>query len=102
SSCSARGLSSFPTRRSSDLAEVLPVGRIAAGFRIGDERRSRRAGTGNGTDDHANEAAANDGAHAALEFLPGHVGTRHGGLDVLRSEEHTSELQSREKLVCRL
>src|SRR5690606_39966547 len=26
----------------------------------------------------------------------------HGGMDYLRSEEHTSELQSRENLVCRL
>src|SRR5690606_40910351 len=28
--------------------------------------------------------------------------TLYGGLEVMRSEEHTSELQSRENLVCRL
>src|SRR3712207_9019890 len=32
---------------------------------------------------------------------PGHVGRRHRGAAV-RSEEHTSELQSRQYLVCRL
>src|SRR3712207_5475593 len=33
---------------------------------------------------------------------PGGVGSRHRGPDVLRSQEHTSELQSRQYLVCRL
>src|SRR5690606_42072128 len=33
---------------------------------------------------------------------PGSVETYGDGRDVLRSEEHTSELQSREKLACRL
>src|SRR5690606_41296812 len=47
--------------------------------------------------------AAETGAHVALEFLP----QLHVALGELvhhrpRSEEHTSELQSRENLVCRL
>src|SRR3712207_8573622 len=44
---------------------------------------------------HPRRAAAGDGAPVRrLLGLPGHV--------VLRSEEHTSELQSRQYLVCRL
>src|SRR5690606_30375065 len=35
-------------------------------------------------------------------FLPGHRNTPTFALQARRSEEHTSELQSREKLVCRL
>src|SRR5690606_39525378 len=43
--------------------------------------------------DVSDEAQVQANVDAAREFL--------GGLDI-RSEEHTSELQSREKLVCRL
>src|SRR5690606_41265728 len=68
-----RHLHSFPTRRSSDLAEQT---RHAAGERLDDiEVRGGRVHR------HAGAAAAQ-----LIE----------------RSEEHTSELQSRENLVCRL
>src|SRR3712207_8396929 len=53
---------------------------------------------------HSVKAYARDLA-AFVEFLGGYYGTREwtwGGLDRLRSEEHTSELQSRQYLVCRL
>src|SRR5207249_11218527 len=36
------------------------------------------------------------------DALAYHVDARHGGADGIRSEEHTSELQSRFDLVCRL
>src|SRR5690606_41584128 len=79
-----RGLLSFPTRRSSDLAAPVLDRPVDPGPAAGVER-----------------------------LLPGqverpHVGPlRRAGLggEVLpqpRSEEHTSELQSRENLVCRL
>src|SRR3712207_7445058 len=35
-------------------------------------------------------------------LAPDAAGAEHGDLPVLRSEEHTSELQSRQYLVCRL
>src|SRR3712207_6921976 len=44
-------------------------------------------------------------AHLDLERLAAHGGVREPGRDpdlVVRSEEHTSELQSRQYLVCRL
>src|SRR5690349_23742245 len=70
-----RDLHSFPTRRSSDLAAANP----------GAVERLRRA------DDAPGERRATVGA--------GEVGLGDGEI---RSEEHTSELQSRRDLVCRL
>src|SRR5690606_40598254 len=76
-----RVLHSFPTRRSSDLGGLVALPLI-------------------GGDD----AARLEGQPVRLIFM-----TRDGPYEVLRrveastrSEEHTSELQSREKLVCRL
>src|SRR5690606_39716671 len=77
-------LRSFPTRRSSDL---------------GDHRAARLL-----------EAVAHGGGRERRERLLA-VPEQHGAADTvllgdvendLRSEEHTSELQSRENLVCRL
>src|SRR5690625_5794487 len=68
-----RDLHSFPTRRSSDLG-------AGAGQRPG-------------------ELAQGLGHQAGLEA---DVGVAHLALDLGRSEEHTSELQSRGHLVCRL
>src|SRR5690606_41444164 len=94
SRCARRHLHSFPTRRSSDLYRrrtllqwgstgsavvALQEDLIALGYDLG--------------------AAGADGIfgdatyYAVLEFQQTHG---------IRSEEHTSELQSREKLVCRL
>src|SRR3712207_8887243 len=49
-------------------------------------------------------APANASACQPVSFLPGSGSTKAGSLDGLwdRSEEHTSELQSRQYLVCRL
>src|SRR5690606_41088842 len=78
-----RGLHSFPTRRSSDLPVSGPA---SSGWSVGSmpESPPRRAGGPawlmcSGDDDHRGR--------------PGRP---------QRSEEHTSELQSRENLVCRL
>src|SRR5690349_22470611 len=75
-SCVAhRALHSFPTRRSSDL------GAAAARAEHADEHLDRRRLARPVRAEEANELA---------------------GGDLERSEEHTSELQSRRDLVCRL
>src|SRR5690606_41623482 len=73
-------LPSFPTRRSSDLHAA----QVARGTHGGHDRSTRRGGGAlrggrRGRRDHHQPAPGEE-----------------------RSEEHTSELQSREKLVCRL
>src|SRR5690606_41580601 len=93
--CSAdrRDLHSFPTRRSSDLpaggdlradraARAGPVAAAAVGV----------GGGGAGPADRADGGQRRD---------PGPLGPA-PGRPAQRSEEHTSELQSRENLVCRL
>src|SRR5438445_2815847 len=78
-----RDLHSFPTRRSSDL-----IRRIVAG--AGHLRGEKRAKFG-----HVDEAVV-----VLVPFVEAAAEAR--GHFVLRSEEHTSELQSRQYLVCRL
>src|SRR5690606_39956334 len=72
----------FPTRRSSDLdlCAGQPCAGVAGGLTL--------VVVGVGMDD---QAAADDVERIALAYV-----------DAARSEEHTSELQSRENLVCRL
>src|SRR5690606_41842208 len=78
-----RFLRSFPTRRSSDLfASVLSIGLLAGGIIVG---AADSAG-----------AQTNDLRTGFYSFSPAVPQPSP------RSEEHTSELQSREKLVCRL
>src|SRR5207302_4948451 len=95
--CSPPALHSFPTRRSSDLLVVhstaqhvymvrrdlarmfdLPLARVRVS--------APYVGGGNGTKSYTKI----EGACAMAAYFTG------------RSEEHTSELQSRENLVCRL
>src|SRR5690606_41640539 len=80
-----RDLHSFPTRRSSDLVGSRgPPPGVQSGLR-------RLA------DAHAPHLGP------LLQRFPGELaGVLGGELVVERSEEHTSELQSRENLVCRL
>src|SRR5690606_41620712 len=80
----------FPARRSSDLSAEHQL-RGEARAAEGAARRERRALRG--------RQRARAGARE-----PGHRDARARVHDpgVLRSEEHTSELQSRENLVCRL
>src|SRR5690606_42081142 len=93
-----RSLHSFPTRRSSDLengGSAFLFVYLAGAFGIGLPlliseltigRRGRRSASGS-----IRAVAAESGASS-----------RWGAVGGLRSEEHTSELQSRENLVCRL
>src|SRR5690606_42098690 len=90
-----RALHSFPTRRSSDLDRR----RSELGMKWGDvlavsglsDQTLLTARTKNATLLGLTKARI----EKALQWEPGSV-------DAIRSEEHTSELQSRENLVCRL
>src|SRR5687768_17927123 len=80
-------LHSFPTRRSSDLTTVTSVNSRSA------RNRATRAATPGGL-----KSAEGTGIWCAPS---GQSGTRQRN-PASRSEEHTSELQSRLHLVCRL
>src|SRR3712207_8109959 len=71
-----RDLHSFPARRTSDLST------------------SERS--------HAGDPHPLDDRHHGSGDHPEHHRGRERGAEALRSEEHTSELQSRQYLVCRL
>src|SRR5690606_41828961 len=94
SRCARRPLPSFPTRRSSDLLPVLEL----AGLLV----LQRPAVPGEELHQLALDEAAvrTDGERADLAVE--HVDARRDRGTLGRSEEHTSELQSRENLVCRL
>src|SRR5690606_41761058 len=87
-------LHSFPTRRSSDLLDV------GAPFQMLAARPDIRQAS------FQLISAEQDVKAARASFLPSVVLSPYVGLQTFsfnkRSEEHTSELQSRENLVCRL
>src|SRR5690606_42146158 len=85
-------LHSFPTRRSSDLPQL----RVQQGCQAG----KTLAGAG------LDEGADDQGIHQPVGLRRAHPVPKACGVagraDLARSEEHTSELRSRENLVCRL
>src|SRR5690606_41282229 len=91
---------SFPTRRSSDL-ELFPLSTVITPNldeiseliqrRVDDVEKMEKAGE-QLLQSTGVQAVLVKGGHLDAEILT----------TLLRSEEHTSELQSREKLVCRL
>src|SRR5690606_40379588 len=88
-------LLSFPSRRSSDLLVK----------RYTDHRRLRLAlvvATGRTMDATATGGESKRDLAILLAGMAGWFAVRGGDEVCLRSEEHTSELQSRENLVCRL
>src|SRR5690606_42136648 len=96
-----RRLYSFPTRRSSDLGmlrdEHASLAKVFCTLRTRDiVSQAREVMGGNGI------LLAYDVARflADAEAIYSYEGTKE--INSLRSEEHTSELQSRENLVCRL
>src|SRR5690606_40916640 len=91
-----RPLHSRPTRRSSDLGTQRQVTHLETRQGAGPVYR-------NPVQDHRPATAA--GGRQGSIFPPGYSWAISGGhwrCTVRRSEEHTSELQSRENLVCRL
>src|SRR5690606_40250095 len=87
--CAHRDLHSFPTRRSSDLTHRLPGPTIRS---AGGEKTPKARAAMAWAPPIASKPSA-PATHAAAMVTA--VGRG-------RSEEHTSELQSRENLVCRL
>src|SRR5690606_41427312 len=89
---------SFPTRRSSDLDILHPGNQFVATLLDGSGESHLLPVQGRGLLSVARDTLDSDQAQDAL-LCPGH-----GGRSIVtdRSEEHTSELQSRENLVCRL
>src|SRR5690606_41581627 len=95
----SRDRHSFPTRRSSDLAgggvAALEGGGVLGG------RLPRGVQVEQVDEEVVRQRAGPGGEDAVLRLLV--VGAQHAQTaDQDRSEEHTSELQSRENLVCRL
>src|SRR5690606_41403601 len=97
-----RRLPPFPTRRSSDL--ILP---LAERFVLEEGRHARfspaavRALTAYAWPGNVRELA--NAVKHGLALSEGLViDVEHLPEEITRSEEHTSELQSREKIVCRL
>src|SRR5690606_40274192 len=100
SPAASRALPSFPPRRSSDLAEAQ------VGALLGAEA-TRQPFTRNGNElvgvgRQCPNAHLAIGAEAQQPLAVGMECRREHEVAVARSEEHTSELQSRENLVCRL
>src|SRR5690606_41771899 len=90
----ARTLASIPTRRSSDLDRLRDAHVVHYHVQKNlQNRRDNGAATGTAEHERGFAAAQGDGRRHAAE---------HALARFDRSEEHTSELQSRENLVCRL
>src|SRR5207253_10332470 len=85
----------FPTRRSSDLADLAAALRRLPGGEFA--RFVSGAGTPGpaGSRISRRDGEPDAGAYEELDWDA-------NGIDITRSEEHTSELQSRGHLVCRL
>src|SRR5207247_7283839 len=91
-----RILHTFPTRRSSDLSSQFPPESI---FRAAKQRAdARRADVECGGDLGVRKAGVAKREHRGRTFGQAREHRTH----LVRSEEHTSELQSRVDLVCRL
>src|SRR5690606_41597536 len=94
-----RHLHSFPTRRSSDLTDLGPHGADQVELLFSANPGSEPRGLGK---------VASGGelsrVRLAIEVILAAKSGNRGTFvfDEVRSEEHTSELQSRENLVCRL
>src|SRR5690606_41629127 len=95
-----RDLHSFPTRRSSDLLGFMPAGIRACGYQARSIPPIHPY--------FGNTCALSSGAAGSLRARSS-TGCcalvllwSSGSYFCFRSEEHTSELQSRENLVCRL
>src|SRR5207302_8956115 len=93
---------SFPTRRSSDLELGLDPIELVEGRLVQQPRPSVFFRHGDWTDFRHDEDMVPLDAAFAMGVALARVRILLGQPPSLRSEEHTSELQSRENLVCRL
>src|SRR5690606_40320650 len=97
----ARDLRCLPTRRSSDLPHP-PVGRDTCASLSDCGPRGKAVGIPAGGITLADERHAPIPCRMNPPIILVTGASRGIGAAIVRSEEHTSELQSREKLVCRL
>src|SRR5206468_13018289 len=98
SSAHHQDLHSFPTRRSSDLEVKEVLINLLENARNGGARRV----TVRISDGGSGLAVEDDGRGIAADVLPRVFDPAFSTTSSGRSEEHTSELQSRSDLVCRL
>src|SRR5690606_42166191 len=91
----------FPTRRSSDLAFAAQIGGQDALYIMDVERKSIRKKLRLDLNGITNPTWSPDGTRLVFTGLDGGISDLFI-TDLDRTEEHTSELQSRENLVCRL
>src|SRR5690606_41560837 len=95
-------LQSFPTRRSSDLDIAESVGSIEVSLSLAGCANSWEIACADGDDfniDFPKQIEFNHASSSYVLNIRDDVVVEH---KEKRSEEHTSELQSRENLVCRL
>src|SRR5690606_39451920 len=92
-------LHSFPTRRSSDLVRRTRRQQLAVGDAVAGGDLVFEAVVEQGRVEAVAVGFVVDGQLVVAAGLRLEIRAAHHGV---RSEEHTSELQSREKLVCRL
>src|SRR5690606_41746812 len=97
----ARSRPSFPTRRSSDLG-LAEAAQLARAQQALQRRLSPLAVRRQGAGDPEQGVQVAKPALAVLDIGLDAITHRACFLQANRSEEHTSELQSRENLVCRL
>src|SRR5690606_41379919 len=94
-----RGIHSFPTRRSSDLVQGVLAQTITG--TVSDESGVPLPGV-NIVEKGTNNGVSSDfDGNYSITVSDGNATLVYSSLG-MRSEEHTSELQSRENLVCRL
>src|SRR5205085_9719577 len=98
--CTHRDLHSFPTRRSSDLANSPEVDWDARYDEYHDNQGLYRLCDDCAADEEKTDTAENDGRGDPSAVRAFKVRLPDAQND--RSEEHTSELQSQSNLVCRL
>src|SRR5690606_41215006 len=93
---------SFPTRRSSDLPETERIVAIAVGVRFHTQVRQAYLDARHRLSDLiGNHALQKRRNRPYLERKAAQLAAVIQHVHIHRSEEHTSELQSRENLVCR-
>src|SRR5690606_42062482 len=91
-------LHSFPTRRSSDLTQAIRARRSCGDHALAFGKPPHRDAVA-GAELHAVRLDLGTARQITIPDAEHQIPVR---AQVLRSEEHTSELQSRENLVCRL
>src|SRR5207249_9496720 len=91
-------LPSFPTRRSSDLVDRV----ITYAFELARKRKRRHLTSATKSNGIFHTMPFWDERFAVISQRYPNVTIAKYHIDILRSEEHTSELQSRFDLVCRL